>query len=382
MKRRFTSIVLVVLVALFRLFHGRAFRCRRHPRRVGIIQWTGNVGDAVCITPLFRALKKELGANVIVFGREKVGEVFRDNLDVDVFHPIIEHALSFARFLRTLNLDSVLVTNPGASGVTAPFLAGVSCIISMAPVNTSDEPMLFRFLKSSISTVQLRVRSYIPGQYLHLLGSLGVQTDDHQFHLGFSRDASLVVDELFQKEKIDKDNDMIVAIAPGGGEQERWWPAKRYANIANELHRRYGAVTLLVGAGGDKDAIDAIEQELEENVHSVNLLNQPIDEFKATMQRVHLAVRNDSAPMVFADAFGVPNVTIVGPTDEQAYHLAAPTSFVALSKERGEPLEDARGWSTDNIAEARRQIEAVGVSDVLQEIESAMIAAGRIQARD
>ena len=66
-----------------------------------------------------------------------------------------------------------------------------------------------------------------------------------------------------------------------------------------------------------------------------NLLNQSLDEFKATIVRLHLIIGNDSGPMVTADAFDVANIVLVGPTDSREYHrLPGPLNRVVVAEDR------------------------------------------------
>ena len=67
----------------------------------------------------------------------------------------------------------------------------------------------------------------------------------------------------------------------------------------------------------------------------VNFLNQNLDEFKATVSRCSLVIGNDSGPMVTADAFNIPQMIFVGPTDPREYHTSPGPTYRILQAKSG-----------------------------------------------
>lgn len=93
------------------------------------------------------------------------------------------------------------------------------------------------------------------------------------------------------------------------------WPAERFAAVADHLVRRRGANVVIVPEPGEVAAGRAIHRAMG---HAAVLLDSPClepAEVNAVVARANLVLGNDSAGRQIAAAFGVPRVTVFGPTD-------------------------------------------------------------------
>ena len=111
----------------------------------------------------------------------------------------------------------------------------------------------------------------------------------------------------------------LVGMAPGAayGHAKRW-PPSRVAALARRLGDG-GATTVLVGAGGDRDAGREIESALPAGTRLVNMIGRTdLRLLVGLLAECHAFVSNDSGAMHLAAAAGVPVTAIFGPTDERA----------------------------------------------------------------
>jgi heptosyltransferase-2 len=126
-----------------------------------------------------------------------------------------------------------------------------------------------------------------------------------------------------------------IGFAPGAayGHAKRWPPA-RVAEVIVRLWRERGAVSLLVGAAGDRAAGGEIESSLPPDVRCVNAIGRTdLRLLAGIVARCSAFVSNDSGAMHLAGALGVPLVAIFGPTDERATApLGGPGVHGALSE--------------------------------------------------
>lgn len=93
------------------------------------------------------------------------------------------------------------------------------------------------------------------------------------------------------------------------------WPAERFAAVADHLVRRRGAVILIMPAAEELAAGQAIHRAMG---HAAVLLDSPClepAEMNALVARANLLLGGDSAGRQIAAAFGIPRVTVFGPTD-------------------------------------------------------------------
>lgn len=319
---KFTNPGLLLLCFWVFLFRGKAKKISREPKKVLILRWTPHMGDVVYTTPLFSAIKRKYpNCKVYVVGRGRVGDVIRHNPDVDEFIEYKDNFFETVRRIRKEKFDFGCVAKPGTSeGFALLYLGGVKTIslfdiLNEPKVKSWTYPWL---LKLGIP-IPFYNHRYIPPQFLKLLEPLGVVNPDGHFKLYFSKEADNVIDKLFSDNFVNPE-DFVVGMAPGGSTEDRWWPAERFAKLADILAKEYDARIFIIGAGKDEKAISEFIKNLNPQTKYTNLLNQNLDEFKAFISRAKLIIGNDSGPMVTADAFDVAQMIFVGPTDEKEYH--------------------------------------------------------------
>ncbi|RJP36421.1 MAG: lipopolysaccharide heptosyltransferase II [Phycisphaerales bacterium] len=106
-----------------------------------------------------------------------------------------------------------------------------------------------------------------------------------------------------------------VVISPGAkyGAAKCWLP-ERFAAVGDRLAREYGATVIVTCGPGEEHIARAIGGAMqEENI----LFDEPrlsLGELKVLVKSSNLLLCNDAGPRHFARAFGVPVVTVFGPT--------------------------------------------------------------------
>jgi ADP-heptose:LPS heptosyltransferase len=95
-------------------------------------------------------------------------------------------------------------------------------------------------------------------------------------------------------------------IHPFASHPEKTWPATRFAAAAQHLRETAGLEPVFL-AGPSDDASPFTGFRVVQNA--------PLAEVKALMSAAHLFLGNDSGPAHMAAAFGVPVVTLFGPSD-------------------------------------------------------------------
>jgi heptosyltransferase-2 len=111
----------------------------------------------------------------------------------------------------------------------------------------------------------------------------------------------------------------IVGLAPGAayGHAKRW-PPRRVADLVARLTSERGAVCVLVGAAGDREAGREIESAVPPDVRLVNLIGRTdLRLLIGILARCRAFVSNDSGAMHLAAATGLPVTAIFGPTDDR-----------------------------------------------------------------
>lgn len=113
------------------------------------------------------------------------------------------------------------------------------------------------------------------------------------------------------------DGHRLVMLNPGANKDWKRWPADRFAALARHMHDRHGATVLLNGSPAETELIDSIAAGAGCPVVPLPRLGIRIGSLKAILRRCSLMVTNDTGPRHIAAAFGVPLITIYGPTDHR-----------------------------------------------------------------
>lgn len=110
----------------------------------------------------------------------------------------------------------------------------------------------------------------------------------------------------------------LLGLNPGStyGGAKRWLP-ERFADTADRLAASHGLRTVIVGAPGEESLGRAIAEAMRTKA-IVMSGRTSIRELMAIISRCRAFVTNDTGPMHIAAAFGVPVVSVFGPTDARS----------------------------------------------------------------
>jgi lipopolysaccharide heptosyltransferase III len=191
---------------------------------------------------------------------------------------------------------------------------------------------------------QLSYNQFIPSQvrtahtvdyHLALLAPLGVHAASPDIHLVLPAAAQEKAEAIIAREQLGEN---FVLIHPGSARAEKFWKARRWAEVANTFPASNGMRFALTGGPG------AMEQMHIAQIKS--FLRQPIVDlsgqvdllvFAALIQRARLLVTIDSAPMHLAGALRVPQVVLFGPTNPFHWRPRG-TPTLILQGKRPQPL--------------------------------------------
>jgi heptosyltransferase-2 len=154
--------------------------------------------------------------------------------------------------------------------------------------------------------------------YLDLIRGLGFGADDQIPRINVTAATLAKADRLLDQHGV-RPGHRIVGFAPGAAYgQAKRWPPPRVADVITRVTRETGALCVLLGATGDRDAGREIESSLPADVRAVNLIGRTdLGTLAGVLARAAAFVSNDSGGMHLAAAVGVPVTAIFGSTDER-----------------------------------------------------------------
>lgn len=102
---------------------------------------------------------------------------------------------------------------------------------------------------------------------------------------------------------------------PGGNNPAKRWPADRFAELGRRLREDHALAVLVNGSPNEAE----LTAEIASGCGGADLvaLGNTLGALKAIVRRSSLMVTNDTGPRHIAIAFGVPTVSLFGPTDHR-----------------------------------------------------------------
>jgi heptosyltransferase-2 len=366
------NIFLTILTIAFSLFRGNA-RKFANASTFLVINPTGNIGDMVCTTPVFRAIKnKRPGARLIVVGSAKNQLMMQGNTDIDRYIVVGKSVWSTIREIAREKVDVGIIINSSTVDFATLFLGNVrfiSCFM-MTPKYRHIQSRSYTRIATLGYQTEYVPGKYVPRQYVALLKPCNLDTDDIRKFVAYTKEADVAVTKALLERGISS-TERVVAIAPGAGTKVKQWPAERFGYIANYLTERYGVGIVIIGGPRDIPEVERMRSVFDAGVRYCNFADQTLEELKATLSKIVLIIGNDSGPIYIAESFGAGTLVLVGPTDEAEHPLQDETHRIVMAEGRGESLLKSHltGEDTIDMEHAREQIASITVEQVCAEID-------------
>jgi ADP-heptose:LPS heptosyltransferase len=126
---------------------------------------------------------------------------------------------------------------------------------------------------------------------------------DEELELHVEAEAQRRADELLAERGLA--GHPFAVLTPGGFSSRRW-PAASFARLAVALSTELGLAVLVEGSPEEAPLLCEVEAAVAGEGGQIYVRQDPLDVFAALVARARLAVTNDSAPLHFAAALGVP----------------------------------------------------------------------------
>lgn len=334
-------------------------------KKILIIQ-TGKLGDMVCTTPVFRAVKKEYPLwKLSVAGDSLNKEVLKGNPHIDSY---VEISNCTQKFLADQLFDIVILLNPNPGILWKLIKARIPTIIApkitngFSPLQTKKYRLMLLFVKNSIH----RMGEYAPQEYLNALQKIGIHSTNTKKELFIDARVKEVVDARFQEYR----DRVKIAIAPGAGNRIKEWPPEKFSQLIKELNAQYKAVFFLIGGAQEAMLRDTIMHS-NQNATIVDTVGKiSIDELKAYISNMNIFISADTGPIYIAEAFNIPTVDIIGPIDEREQPPRGERHISVIAPDRKKPEMYVMNARSYNVEEATRLASSTPVSSVLSAVVS------------
>lgn len=376
MAKRIKSLIVFLRVCIRYFYSGRADKAPENLDSFIVIQ-NSKLGDMVCTTPVFRAIKNKYPhAKLYVIGNSTNKKLLEDNNDVDEYIVNDGDFELLTKTIKAKNVDFGCVVVPDFWGLASLYLAGIKSISAPRIKNgySPNETRFYKIISRFVNNKYYSYGEYVPAFYLNLLEPAGIQATDTKKKLAYSSDAKLKIDDFFDKNNIIYGRDLIIGITPSAGHKIKVWPAERFSEVALYLCNKYNAKVLVLGGPGDTNGVESMMAYLGNDSRIFNTHNMfNIDQLKALISHLDLIIASDTGPIYIAEAFGVATIDIVGPVDEREQPPFDGEKHRIVRVEGRLPEMHIFNARTYDQKEVERQIYNITVEMVIKELDDLII---------
>lgn len=364
---RIRNLILFFLCLLYKVIRIARKDKIEKPKTVVVVQLAW-LGDMVCTTPVFQAIKdKYPDCRVVVMGMSRNEKILDLHRYVDRFIVWKDDYFYIKDQLKNEHVDFACSLNPNYLALCFLYLMGIPKISAPKIIGgySPYESKLYKILSKLIATIiPHKMGNYAPLEYLKLLEPIGIFSNNTKKTLYFSEKAKKDIEDLFFKRNIDQ-KDFLVAISPSAGNKIKNWPAKRFALVADYLIEKNKVKIFIIGTKMDKEEVEEMLSAMKYRDEVINTYGaMSIDELKALISRMNMFISVDTGPIYIAEAFDVPTIDIIGPMDENEQPPRGEKHVNVIDPLRGKPSIHIMNSRIYDKEKARKSIENISVKMV------------------
>lgn len=355
MKTLWWTIATIIFSPL--LLFGAFLRRKKNTHKVLVIQF-GALGDLLCTTPLFRAIKVTYPhAQVHVLCLQKSSIVLKDNPAVDRVH--FYDAMPRRELIRMLlreRFDWSINCLPGAFASVVGLWSLVPHRINTPSVKHGVLIRILGFFSQYGDSYSLGTHTY--DHYMELAGHMSVQPVPYAINF-FPTEIANYKSHITKK--LQDGKFVILNITAGNSVKE--WPMEKFVKLADDITEKANAFVVF-------STVDA--RLVEQALSLVKYPDRCVDASSLTLGELGNLCKNaaafvsvDTGPMYVAFAMHCPIVVITGPIDpreqippesEHVAHVLPPEGYepwvhISLTPREGteEQLRCARETSVESV---------------------------------
>lgn len=278
------------------------------------------IGDVVMATPAVRAVRDHFPADrLLAVCKPYVADTlagapwFDDTILFDKSGPKDRRFLAVAHRLRDERVDAAVLFPNSFRAALLAKIGGCRHVVGFA--RYFRDALLSRRLYPARGTDGRPKPTPAIDDYNRLVQLLGVPDPGHRMELFSTPADERAADAAWGKLGLHRFAS-VVGLNPGGAfGAAKHWPTAHFAELARSLADRRGCGVLVLCGPAEREIARGIAAQANHPA-VVSFADTPLSLglTKAAVRRLALLVTTDSGPRHFAAAFGVPVVTLFGPT--------------------------------------------------------------------
>ncbi|MDP8212036.1 MAG: lipopolysaccharide heptosyltransferase II [Candidatus Zapsychrus exili] len=335
-----------------------------------LIVRTDRLGDVVLTTPSIKALrnaypKAQISIIVASATRELLeANPYLDEIIVDDRKGINNGFVGFLRlvdFVRKKKFDLAILFHTKRRTNLLCFLAGIKNRIGY-------KNNKFGFLLTKPINDERHYGKKHEAEYcLDVLKHIGLESKDLDMHVSVKKESEQWMYSFLHQNKIS-DDDCFICIHPGASDPAKRWPKNNFAELIDELVKKYNSKIVIVGSSDVRPIAKEILSSINSSILDLSG-KTTVGELASLLMRADLLISNDSGPVHLAAALNTPVISIF--TRNQP----------GINPERWKPLGDksiivsVKPHKPRNIFQKSQKIdskdlELIATNEILEAVDS------------
>ncbi|MFZ3122471.1 MAG: glycosyltransferase family 9 protein [Thermodesulfovibrionales bacterium] len=293
-----------------------AIRKKKAISRILIIQ-TAKIGDLICSTPVFRAIKKKYpDAYISVIANPVTKELLEYNPNINEIITVkktdykgLSGKLKLSGLIRKGKYDIGICLNPNI-----PF--AVALFWGFVPVRLSVMPDFSGFTFKLASVFFTHLEKHASGRmvietYMQMLKTIGISSSDISKEVYKSEEA-----DIKAKQILEEINKPVIGIAVSSANKLKELGTEKIVKLIDLLLNAIDGNIVLIGSNQDKNISDMVLGSVIQNNRIINAAGKlSLSELPALIERLSLFIGVDTGIIYMADALSVPIIHLAGPID-------------------------------------------------------------------
>jgi heptosyltransferase-2 len=276
------------------------------------------VGDAVMATPALHALRRRFPeAECVGIARPVIAETLAASGLLDrvlPYHPRgadpTRRGWRFLGELRAAKCDTAILFPNSLRSAWWAWLSGAKRRVGF------DRDLRGWLLTDRVPPKSKTVPHPVLDEYNRLAMALGCEDPGTKMRLGVTAEDQARLDRFWTKQPQGlRERGVVVFNSGGAFGPAKNWPRESFASLARKVVDELGQTVLVVCGPAEREEARWIATQAQRS-NVLSLADEPLSVglTKAAIRAADLLVTTDSGPRHFAAPFGVPTVTLYGPT--------------------------------------------------------------------
>jgi ADP-heptose:LPS heptosyltransferase len=261
--------------------------------RIIVICRLRTIGDALLATPAVRTLKMAFPrAHLTYVTQEHVKDVLLNNPDIDEL--LIYDSGTLRRVADQLEYDLAINLGGGRKSANICLVSGAKYRVGPKHIRVGH-PNPYNLYTDDYGAGD------IIAHFLSFTKALGLKGASRKTNLFLTSEENNFAESFWQHSGI-KGAKPVIGLHPGGDRPKKLWAAKNYAILADKLIADSGYNILIFQGPGEEKIANSVCLEMQEQAMLVPLLK--LREYAALINKCHLLITSDGAPLHMAAALG------------------------------------------------------------------------------